>query len=523
MEHDYALPSPDINAAKKKTQSLGRQCVAFGCNNYQYKLVNNERVSTGNRFFCFPEDEASKKEWCRLIKRTDGIDNFNVKKSTRVCGIHFRPCDFLPNGSKLDRATAKPLLHAWNNFTAKQPRRQLIRVCHDVEEATTQPVVEYQHDEEEIVPIPDLDLCLNDDLVQLDDPVDLMDLTTDAPETVAHLTGRIQELEKENITLRKENAALKSALDSSLRDQFTKHVLSDDDACAHATGFHSVQRLKEFFDFVNPGKQGNDMLMARSQVKVGSRRPRVLTPLEGFLLLLCRLKSNFTIWHLSFLFGIATGTVEAHFTMWLSFVYFKVASISWWPSKETVMSTMPQSMKNKFPSTRVIIDCSEFPAQNPSSLSMQKLMYSQYKGRVTVKVLLGIMPGGGFTFVSSAFPGSASDREIVMKSGILNPALYENGDSIMADRGFTIKDLLEPMGVNLIIPAFLNRREQLTEEEIILTQQIAAERIHVERAIQRLKIYSILDCVPVTAFDSINQIITVCAMLSNLQNPIISA
>ena len=179
-------------------------------------------------------------------------------------------------------------------------------------------------------------------------------------------------------------------------------------------------------------------------------------------------------------------------------------------------------MKEKFPSTRVIIDCSEFPAENPSGLNMQKLFYSQYKSRVTIKVLLGIMPGGGFTFVSSTFPGSTSDRDIVIKSGILNPQLYDEGDAIMADRGFTIQDLLEPLGVCLIIPSFLSGRDQLTEEETILTQQIAAERIHVERAIQRLKTYRILDCIPVQVFHSVTQIVTICACLSNMQNPIIS-
>ena len=204
------------------------------------------------------------------------------------------------------------------------------------------------------------------------------------------------------------------------------------------------------------------------------------------------------------------------------YTYFKVASLSWWPSKDTVMNSMPASMKSKFPSVRTIIDCCEFPAESPGSLSLQKLFYSVYKSHVTVKVLVGIMPAGGITFISPAFPGSTSDRDIVIKSGILNPALYEIGDAIMADRGFTIKDLLEPMGVQLIIPAFLSGREQLSPEETVLTQQIASERIHVERAIQRLKSYHILDCVPVALYDSINEIITVCACFSNMQNSIIA-
>ena len=55
----------------------------------------------------------------------------------------------------------------------------------------------------------------------------------------------------------------------------------------------------------------------------------------------------------------------------------------------------------------------------------------------------------------------------------------------VADRGFNVQDLFEPLGVNIILPAFLHGRAQLTEEENILSQQIAVERIDVERIIER--------------------------------------
>ena len=125
--------------------------------------------------------------------------------------------------------------------------------------------------------------------------------------------------------------------------------------------------------------------------------------------------------------------------------------------------------------------------------------------------------------MSSLFPGSTSDKEIVSKSGILHPRLWEKGDAIMADRGFTIQTDVEPLGFELIIPAFLDGRDQLSEEETILTQQIARERIHVERMIQRLKSFHIFDSeIPISMFGSINQLVTVCAMLCNLQDPIIA-
>ena len=44
------------------------------------------------------------------------------------------------------------------------------------------------------------------------------------------------------------------------------------------------------------------------------------------------------------------------------------------------------------------------------------------------------------TFISDLYGGHASDRQVVVSSGILD--LLEPGDSIIADRGFEIQDLL---------------------------------------------------------------------------------
>ena len=53
----------------------------------------------------------------------------------------------------------------------------------------------------------------------------------------------------------------------------------------------------------------------------------------------------------------------------------------------------------------------------------------------------------------------------------------------MADRGFMIKDQLKEINVELNIPPFLERRQQLPADEVKRGRQIASLRIHVERAI----------------------------------------
>ena len=58
---------------------------------------------------------------------------------------------------------------------------------------------------------------------------------------------------------------------------------------------------------------------------------------------------------------------------------------------------------------------------------------------------------------------------------------------LISDRGFTITELLKPLGVALNIPAFLKGQDQLSHEDVTESQTIAAVRIHVERAIQGIK------------------------------------
>ena len=86
----------------------------------------------------------------------------------------------------------------------------------------------------------------------------------------------------------------------------------------------------------------------------------------------------------------------------------------------------------------------------------------------------------------------------------------------MADRGFTVKDMLEMLGIDLNIPPFLDGRQQLPYEVIEAGRKIASLRIHVERAIGRIKTYKILkSTIPLSMACLSNQIVCICAFLSN--------
>ena len=160
--------------------------------------------------------------------------------------------------------------------------------------------------------------------------------------------------------------------------------------------------------------------------------------------------------------------------------------------------------------------------QSPFSLNIQSCLYSSYESHVTYKGLVGIAPSGAVIFASQLYDGSISDKEIVNRIGFLKKELWSDGDSAMADRGFTIHDQVARVGVSLNIPAFLGGRDYLTKVEVKASQTVASVRIHVERAIQRMKTYSITrNEIPLTLHGSTNQIWTVICLLTNLAPPLI--
>ena len=172
-------------------------------------------------------------------------------------------------------------------------------------------------------------------------------------------------------------------------------------------------------------------------------------------------------------------------------MYLKLGQLNIWPTRQVVDETMPDDFKQKYSSTRGIIDCTEIKCQMPSSLHLNGELFSNYKHHTTLKGLIGISPGGAITFISQLYTGSISDSEIVVRSGLLDLP-FQDKDSVMADKGFTIQDLL-PLGVSLNIPPFLGSSSQMPVQDVVRTQEIASLRIHVERAINKIKNFHIWD------------------------------
>ena len=135
----------------------------------------------------------------------------------------------------------------------------------------------------------------------------------------------------------------------------------------------------------------------------------------------------------------------------IDFLHSRFRSLPIWASGQKVDETMPKFFKETYPTTRVIIDATEIFIEIPSSLWTQSESYSHFKHHNTAKGLIGIAPSGSVTFVSDLYAGRSSDKAVTKDCGLY--ALLEEGDSVMADKGFTIEDDLPP-NTYLNIPPF---------------------------------------------------------------------
>ena len=99
--------------------------------------------------------------------------------------------------------------------------------------------------------------------------------------------------------------------------------------------------------------------------------------------------------------------------------------------------------------------------------------------------MIGITPAEAVSFLSHGWSGKVSDKEITNRSKFYD--LVQNGDMVMADRGFTIEEEFATRGATLKIPASAKSKKQMPGKDVHNYRKISNVRIHVERVIGRTK------------------------------------
>lgn len=225
----------------------------------------------------------------------------------------------------------------------------------------------------------------------------------------------------------------------------------------------------------------NTLGPAAYHLKYRWRKPNRPKVENQFLITLIKLRLHSPNMELAYMFTVSEATISNIFVTWINFMYIRWSQIDIFPPKDLVTFNMPQSFRQDFSSTRLIIDGTEVPIQQPGNPGAQQITYSTYKNRNTLKIVVGITPGGLASYIPDSYGGSASDRLLVERSPL--PSLFDSGDSIMCDKGFDVQDIFAPFNVTINIPTFMRKKNQLSNKEVLKDRKIASKRVHVERII----------------------------------------
>ena len=296
---------------------------------------------------------------------------------------------------------------------------------------------------------------------------------------------------------------------------FNRTLLKDTDY-QYYTGF-SMERFTNIFSFLVPAGVNEPFTWTKTVTMA-----KKIELIDQLLLVMMKIRQNFDFVHLSLLFGLSSPDCSTLFFNWISYIFHRLGSLVIWPHRDEIIKNMPAKFRLDFPDTLAIIDGTEVKIQKPSGLNEQSQCYSDYKSCTTMKGLVGVDPRGSVIFASMLFSGSISDKELTQKSGFLKllqdlrqQGKINEGDGIMADKGFPIEDEIRNIGLNLNIPPFATG-EQMKAGDVSKTIKIAKHRVHVERAIARIKQFKILSGkIPLSLFGSVDQIWLVCCLLTN--------
>ena len=73
-----------------------------------------------------------------------------------------------------------------------------------------------------------------------------------------------------------------------------------------------------------------------------------------------------------------------------------------------------------------------------------------------IRPLWELLLNASVSFVSHLYYGSLRNREIVERSSLLNPNMFDDGDEIMAHKGFNIRNLTDKLTCQLFLDPGIN-------------------------------------------------------------------
>lgn len=522
----FACPYVKLNSSMPKVSR--RSCAVLNCSNSWYKIekwmtqicnVHHCNFGTAScvceppfKLLPFPTERADpvgRLKWAASINRKSGSKNWRPNQESRICSKHFvdgNPTTFNPNptlelGYKLE-SFEKP----------RRPPRQRSTTTSDINISIPSESADQEMET--------TNSCHTDHDYANFSETQVHEKELERENQI--LREKIQKLENEVIYY-KTLSCRSNTRKTWGKEQFSiKTVLSNDQKCKFYTGIPTVEAFNIIFDIVQgktdhihywkgPRKNCNPL-----KYKVHSRF-RKLSKKQEFVLTLMKLRLGLLFQDLADRFSISTTHASNIFTTWIKILGEILGCLVFNPPKHIVQSNIPPVFKRqkKYRNVRHIIDCTEVFLEKPNNLQLAAQSWSDYKHHQTAKFLVSINPSGLINFVSECWGGRASDKHITSHSGFLD--IVERNDTVMADRGFTIREELALIGAELFIPPGRRGACQMSRGEVKLTSEIANLRIYVEQAIRRMKTFRLLKYeVPLTLVHHLDNIVRVVAGICNL-------
>uniref|UniRef100_A0A8C6TNW3 Transposase n=1 Tax=Neogobius melanostomus TaxID=47308 RepID=A0A8C6TNW3_9GOBI len=294
--------------------------------------------------------------------------------------------------------------------------------------------------------------------------------------------------------------------------EFNPEAFQDNEKTRFYTGLPNYSALVQIFHLCEPCMTAPTSL--------------ALSKFQQFIMVFMRLRLNLHAQDLAYRFKVSTATVSQIWVELINILHARLGSLVEWPERDVLQSAMPVSFRAAFgDAVAVIIDCFEVFIKKPANISARAQTHSNCKDRSsTVKFLIGIAPHGEITYISRAWGGMASNKQIAEECGVLNN--LSPGDVVLADRGFNVED-----GVGLFCASVYTKgKSRLSAYDSEQTRKLASVCVQVERVTGLVpKKYHILQSLPIGHTDVelndsmalIDKIAVICCALSNLFKSIV--
>lgn len=373
--------------------------------------------------------------------------------------------------------------------------------------------------------------------VQTDDNLYEHEELIELKQKIANLEKKNQQLELQNKTYKTTIKALTSVnrkmrLNIQINEKMKKScvckqpmhkTLINDKNIQFYTGLPTVEAFNGLLCLVEPYVQkkwkGPKLTPAnlkrkykREPVKLG--RKKKLTNSDELLLTLMKLRLALAEQDLADRFGISVSNCSSTFLTWVRALALCLGPTVYTPSLRVIKATQPKRFNGIY-NMHSIIDAFELFIETPKDPVCQKLTWSQYKHHNTIKILCSVLPNSSINFISKCYPGCTSDKKLTLMSGYLDHV--PSNSTIMADKGFNIKDECLIRNITLYKPPGKRGANQMLPYEQRKTKRIANKRILVEQVIRQLRCFKILTHeLPIKLLNCMDDVVLVCSALCNL-------